>query len=236
MSGLAEQEINQSPARVWAGRVALVGGIAAALGLGAWLLSGMSAKVSSPKKQTVAIKVLPDTPPPPPPPKPEDKPPPPKEEPKQVMQMEAPKVQAPVDNQPQQLKMEGPAGDGPSAFAGGSITKDYVGGPVGDGTGGTGTQSSRAQYKFFINTARQQLKDQLERNLSSAERQITAEFSIWLSPAGEIQRYEVAPTGKSDVDSQVKSALSQTARDLKLPPPPGLPQPLKFRLTLQPLG
>lgn len=234
MTGLAEQELNQSPARVWAGRLALVGGIAAALGLGAWLLSGMSAKVSAPKKQTVAIKVLPDTPPPPPP-KPEDKPPPPKEEPKQVMQMEAPKVQAPVDNQPQQLKMEGPAGDGPSAFAGGAITKDYVGGPVGNGTG-SGTQSSRAQFQFFFNTAKQQLKEEIERHLRADAPELTAVFSIWLDGSGAIRRFAVDSSGNAEADAQIKAALDETARSLRLQPPPDVPQPLKFRLSLRPQG
>ena len=229
MSGLAEQELNQSSARVWAGRVALIGGIAAALGLGAWLLSGMSAKVSSPKKQTVAIKVLPDTPPPPPP-KPEDKPPPPKEEPKQVMQVEAPKAQAPQEA-PAQIKMEGPAGDGPSAFAGGAITKDYVGGPVGSGSG---TQSSRAQFQFFTTTARQQIKDEIERHLKTEAAQLVAEFSIWLSASGELQKYELVPTGNAQLDAQVKAALSES--QLHLPPPVGLPQPLKFRMSLRPQG
>ena len=90
----------------------------------------MSAKAPSAKKQTVAIKVLPDTPPPPPP-KPEDKPPPPKEEPKQVMQMDAPKVQTP-QQAPAQLKMDGAAGDGPSAFAAGQVVGPIVAGWIGD--------------------------------------------------------------------------------------------------------
>lgn len=198
-----------------------------ALALATLILSGCDVKEHASKRQTVAIKVLPDTPPPPPK---EDKPPPPKEEPKQVMQVEAPKVQAPQEAPPQ-LKMEGPAGDGPSAFAGGAITKDYVGGPTGSGTG---TQSNRAQFQFFTNTARQQIKDEVERHLKTDAQQMVAEFSIWLTPAGDIQKYEVASTGNAQFDAQIKAALADS--QLRLPPPPGLPQPLKFRMTLRPQG
>lgn len=231
MSGLAEQELDRSPARLWAGRIALIVGIAAALGLVAWLLSGMSAKSSAPKKQTVSIKVLPDTPPPPPPPPKEDKPPPP-QEPKQTMQMEAPKVQAPQEA-PAALKMEGPAGDGPSAFAGGAITKDYVGGPTGTGSG---TQSNRATYQFFTNTARQQIKDAIERHLKTDASQLVAEFSIWLASDGSVKRFVVVPTGNAQSDEQIKAALSEASQTLRLPPPPDMPQPLKFRLSLRPQG
>lgn len=233
MSGLAEQELNRSPAREWAGRLALIGGIAAVFGLGVWLLSGTSAKAPSAKKQTVAIKVLPDTPPPPPP-KPEDKPPPPKEEPKQVMQMDAPKVQTP-QQAPAQLKMEGAAGDGPSAFAAGQVSKDYVGGPIGGGTG-TGTQSSRAQFQFFFNSAKQQLKDEIERHLRSDAPELTAVFLIWIDGNGAIRRVAVEPSGRAEADAQVRAALDEATRDLRLPPPPDLPQPLKFRLRLRPQG
>lgn len=231
MSGLAEQELDRSPARLWAGRIALVVGIAAVLGLMAWLLSGVSAKSSTPKKQTVSIKVLPDTPPPPPPPPKDDKPPPP-QEPKQTMQMEAPKVQAPQEA-PAALKMEGPAGDGPSAFAGGAITKDYVGGPTGTGSG---TQSNRAQFQFFFNSARQQLKDEIERHLKTDSPELTAVFSIWLDSSGAIKRFAVDSSGNAETDAQIKAALDETARSLRLQPPPDLPQPMKFRVSLRPLG
>lgn len=236
MTGLAEQELNQSTTRVWLGRVALFGGIAVALILIGWLISGISVKTGGgAKKQTVAIKVLPDTPPPPPPPpKPEDKPPPPQEV-KQTMQMEAPKVQAPQEA-PAALKMEGAAGDGPSAFAAGSVSKDYVGGPVGNGNGGTGTQSNRAQFQFFFNTAKQQLKDEIERHLKTDSPELTAVFSIWLDNNGSIKRFVVAPSGDAETDAQVKAALDETSRALRLQPPPDLPQPMKFRLSLRPQG
>jgi len=237
MSGLAEQELDQSPTTLWFKRAGLLVSVLGVLGALGWLLSGAGqhGAASGTKRQTVSIKVLPDTPPPPPP-KQEERPQP-KQEPKQTMQMDAPKqVQAPVEAPPQ-LKMEGAAGDGPSAFGAGSISKDYQGGAVGTGDGGgTGTQSSRAQFRFFINTARQQLKDELERQLKTDESVIVADFSIWLTASGEIQRYDIQSTGKPAVDGQVKAALAQTAHALKLVPPPGLPLPVKFRLSLKPIG
>jgi protein TonB len=83
---------------------------------------------TSPKRQVARIMILPDTPPPPPPPE-ETRPPP-----KEVMtrEMNIPKPETPPA--PAQLKMEGQAGDGPSAFASGDVKQDYIGGDIGNGS------------------------------------------------------------------------------------------------------
>ena len=88
-------------------------------------------KAEAPRRQVAKISILPDTPPPPPPPpKEEKKPEPPKDEPKQVMREEQVKqVEAPKPAEA--IKMEGAAGDGPSAFAAGSVNRDYAGGAPG---------------------------------------------------------------------------------------------------------
>ncbi|MCY4756694.1 TonB C-terminal domain-containing protein [Pelomonas aquatica] len=191
-------------------------------------------KATAPKRQVAKISILPDTPPPPPPPKEEKKPEPPKEEPKQVIreeqlkQVEAPKVT-------EALKMEGAAGDGPSAFAAGSVSKDYAGGTPGTG-GPAGTASDRAQERFYANTARQLLQSEIEKHLRSDAEQLTATFAIWLDRDGVIQRFELSPSGNDGNDSALRAALDETRRQLKLPPPPALAlsQPLRFRLSVRP--
>lgn len=194
-------------------------------------------KAEGPKRQVAKIAILPDTPPPPPPPpKEEKKPEPPKEEPKQVMREEAPKpVEAPKPAE--SIKMEGAAGNGPSAFGAGTVSKDYAGGTPGTGSGGpAGTASDRAQERFYANTARQLLQGEIERHLKADAEQLTATFAIWLDKDGGIQRFELSPSGNDGNDTALRSALDETRRQFKLPPPPALAlsQPMRFRLSVRP--
>lgn len=238
MSGLAEEHLDDSPARVWLLRGAVALSFVALVLLGTWAVKNIKGG-EGPKRQVAKISILPDQPPPPPPPpKEEKKPEPPKDEPKQQMreeplkQAEAPKPA----NEP--IKMEGAAGDGPSAFAGGNVSKEYSGGTPATGvaqSGGSG--SERAQERFFANSAKQMLRDAIERHLKSESTQATAEFKLWVARDGGISRFELASSGDTRLDAQLNSALDETALALKLPPPPpGMAQPMKFRLQLRPLG
>ncbi|WP_457422108.1 TonB C-terminal domain-containing protein [Roseateles sp. P5_E7] len=199
-----------------------------------WAVKGI--KTDSPKRQVAKISILPDTPPPPPPPPKEEKKEPPKEEPKQVMREEQIK-QAEAPRPAESIKMEGAAGDGPSAFAAGSVAKDYAGGAPTTGSGGpAGTASDRAQERFYANTARQLLQGEIERHLKADAEQLTATFSIWLDRDGGIQRFELAPSGNDSNDGALRAALDETRRQFKLPPPPALAlsQPMRFRLSVRP--
>jgi protein TonB len=206
--------------------------VIAVLGLAGWGISRI--KLSSggaPKRQTVKI-MLPDTPPPPPP-KQEEKKPEPKEENKPTQQMEQKQVEAPP--QPSQaLKMEGAAGDGPSAFSSGSVSKDYEKGIANTGPGG-GTNSDRAKYQFYVTSMKQQLKDAIERNLQTEEKRITVTFSLWIDSDGRIKKYELAPLGNDRAKADVEAAFDKASRDAKLPPPAAdMAQPLRLRMTLLP--
>jgi outer membrane biosynthesis protein TonB len=193
-------------------------------------------KAEAPRRQVAKISILPDTPPPPPPPKEEKKPEPPKEEPKQIIPEEQIKqVEAPKPAEA--IKMEGAAGDGPSAFAAGSVNKDYAGGTPGTGPGGpSGTASDRAQERFYANTARQLLQGEIEKHLKADAEQLTATFAIWLDKDGGIQRFELSPSGNDGNDNALRAALDETRRQFKLPPPPALAlsQPMRFRLSVRP--
>lgn len=194
-------------------------------------------KAEAPRRQVAKISILPDTPPPPPPPpKEEKKPEPPKDEPKQVMREEQVKqVEAPKPAEA--IKMEGAAGDGPSAFAAGSVNRDYAGGAPGTGSGGpAGTAADRAQERFYANSARQLLQSEIERHLKSDAEQLTATFAIWLDKDGAIQRFELSPSGNDSNDAALRAALDDTRRQFKLPPPPALAlsQPMRFRLSVRP--
>lgn len=195
-------------------------------------------KPDAPKRQVAKIAILPDTPPPPPPPpKEEKKPEPPKDEPKQVMREEQIKqVEAPKPAE--SIKMEGAAGDGPSAFAAGNVSKDYAGGAptTGNSGGPAGNAADRAQERFYANSARQLLQSEIERHLKTDAEQLTATFAIWLDKDGAIQRFELSPSGNDGNDSALRNALDETRRQFKLPPPPAmaLSQPMRFRLSVRP--
>jgi outer membrane biosynthesis protein TonB len=210
--------------------------LALALAGGLWWLVKDMGGPPAPKRQVARIALLPDQPPPPPPP--QEKPPAPKEEPKeavreeQVKEAEAPKPA----NEP--LKMEGAAGDGPSAFAAGPVRNEYSGGPPQIGPAASAAAPrDRAQERLYVSTARQMLRDAIERNFRSDIDEASAEFSLWLQPDGSIRRTALQPSGDARLDGELQSALDETARSLKLPPPParlGGGEPMRFRLTVKP--
>lgn len=238
MAALAEDTL-EGP--TWGRRASKLGLALAgllAVGLLAWWLKSLVSEPAAPKRQVARIAILPDTPPPPPPP--------PKEQPKP--QTEAPKAEAPrnepkPDPAPPQandpIKMEGAAGDGPSAFSTGTVSNEYTGGtPVTTPAGGTGgVRSDRAQDRFYANSARQILRDEIERQLRSDAVTLTASFSVWLSADGAIERVELAPDTDPQYRADLQAAMEALQRSVRLPQPPvALTQPMRFRLTVRPQG
>lgn len=216
----------------------------AALLLLAGMAYGLKALVSepdAPKRQVARIVLLPDTPPPPPPPPPpkeEKRPEPPKAE-KPLPTPEPPKTPEPPAPANEPIKMEGPAGDGPSAFAAGTVANEYRGGAPNTGLpggGGAAAAVDRARDRLYASSARTLLRDALERSLRSDAPQLTATFTLWVAADGEIRRFELEPTGQPTTDSELTAALDQTRRDLRLPAPPSALQPMRFKITLQPAG
>lgn len=218
--------------------------IALLVGAALWIKS-MTGGPSAAKRQTAKISILPDTPPPPPPPKEEKKPEPPKVDPKQVVREEQLKPDAPKPaNEP--IKMDGPAGDGPSAFAAGTVNNEYKGGApmvgASGGAGGAGVTgvaggnvADRAQERFYANSVRQLLHAEIEKNLRSDAGELSATFSVWIEPDGSIRRFELVPTGDAARDTDLRSAFDQTSRRLRLPSHSGLPQPMRFKLSVRPV-
>ena len=233
---LAEDSIAPVPLRVWIRRVVvaafLIGAVAGLAVIARTLVSAPDA----PKRQMAKISILPDTPPPPPPPREEPKKVLPKDEPKQVVQQEQPKPQqAPPADAP--IKMEGAAGDGPSAFGAGTVSQEYKGGaPTVGASGSTGITSDRAQERFYANSARQLLRDEIEKNLRPEAGEVVATFSVWIEPNGRIQKIELAPSTNPTVDADVRAALDATTKRLQLPTHSGITQPLRFRLSVRAAG
>ncbi len=180
------------------------------------------------KRQTVKIAVLPDTPPPPPPPpKEEKKPEPEKQEDKPVPQ-EVPKPQD-VPPEPAPIKMEGAAGDGPSAFQSGGVSTEYKGGDP-NGTGGGGAPANRLQFAFFTKQLTRHIQTALAKDKDVKGRDYQLNVRVWLDKDGRFQRVELdSSSGDTDLDGALRQAFKH------LPPvsgvPANLPQPAVLRLT-----
>lgn len=228
-----------SPARRWLLRGAFVLFLLGAAGGLTAMVVSLMASPTEPRRQVARIAILPDAPlPPPPPPKEEPRKEQPREQTQQVQQ-EQPKPQDAPPPADQPIKMDGPAGDGPSAFAAGTVTSEYRGGAPTVGataSAAAGTGSDRAQERFYANSARQLLREAIEKHLPSEAGELTAAFSIWVDADGSIRRFELAPGADAARDGDLRSALDGAQRSLRLPPPGALAQPMRFRLTVRPLG
>lgn len=195
---------------------------------GYWLKSQFSTP-SAPTRQVTKISIIPDTPPPPPPPPREEKRPEPKEQ--KDVKVEQPKpVEAPPQ-QAEQLKMEGAAGDGPSAFASGDVTNEYKGGDIGSTIGGGPAKPSRMQYAFFTNALQRHIQNELARNRNVKQIDYRVVVKVWLGRDGSIQR---AVLDDSTGDDKADSALSAALADMRAfrdAPPADMPQPIRLRIT-----
>ena len=231
MGGLAEDSLDESPAKVWLKRIGMAL-VLLAIVVGGWLLfsSLLSSKVSM-KKPVTTVKLLPDTPPPPPPPPKEPPKEQPKEQPKEI-KVEPPKQQEPQQPPAEALKMEGAAGDGPSPFAAGSVTNDYKGGEPMKIGGGTNIR----QFSWYTGMLKTQIEDALAKNkkLSSGDYKVVVK--VWVSSNGHIERYELSGTsGKQETDELIRAALGEMP-PLAEGPPQDMPQPVKLRISARSSG
>jgi protein TonB len=204
--------------------------------VGGWLIykSLGSSSGHEPKRQTVKIAVLPDTPPPPPPP-PKEKPPEPKEQDNKPQPQEQQKPQE-APPEAQQLKMDGPAGDGPSAFAAGSVNSEYKGGEIGSGSGG-GSVADRMASMSYGNAASRALNEHLNRDQALRKAgDYKIAIKVWVQADGGLERFELTgSTGDTNTDELVRKALQQF-RGFRNAPPSNLPQPIRLQLTNRMMG
>ena len=208
----------------------------AAMVLATHLVMGMGKK-ETPKKAPRITLLTPPAPPPPPPPPPkfEKKPDPPKEQKEMKIEPPQPKQDTPPPSP--ELKMDGPAGNGASAFGAGKITSDDLS-KVGSGKpGGTGDASKRDTWQEtnYENLAKGEVSRYLRnatRNKRQGNMRYTAEFLIWTSPAGAIQRSKLlGSNGDADTDALISEVMAGLP-SLSMAPPPGMEQPIKLRVRI----
>lgn len=203
--------------------------VLALVGAGFLVRSMMGKGGEGPRRQTVKIAVLPDTPPPPPPPPKEEKKPEPKPDENKPQPQEQPKpVEAPPE--PQQLKMEGAAGDGPSAFSSGSVNSEYKGGAI--GTGGGGTVGDRLAASSYGNAAKRELQAYLSREdgLRRAG-DYKVPLAIWIRADGTVERFELlGSSGHADTDELLRKAMARFS-GFRNQPPSHMVWPMRLQLT-----
>jgi hypothetical protein len=205
--------------------VALI--VAAAMGLKS-LVGGKPANT----RQMARITILPDRPPPPPP-RDEKKPEPAKETTQAIREQPVAVVDAPKPaNEP--IKMEGQTGDGASPFAAGTVRQDYAGGAPVIGQSGGASAVDRNQSRLYVASTTQTIAGLLERHLSAEISQASANFRLWIARDGHISRFELVASGSDAVDLAIRSAFDAVTNEARLPPPPAVPQPLRYRLEIRP--
>ncbi len=190
------------------------------LGWGVYSLLGgkQDKKIKQPK-----LTLMTPPPPPPPPPKLEKKPPePPKEQKEMKIDQPVAKVEAPAPSP--ELKMDGPAGDGPSAFASGTITSEDLS-KIGTGKGGLVNP-----HNVYAGLLKNELQRYLARKDSLRRRQYRIEVRIWVDQDGSVRRSElIGGTGDEGTDAAIRQALT-TSPAFSEAPPANMPQPIRLRI------
>jgi outer membrane biosynthesis protein TonB len=208
--------------------VILVASGLAVLAIIAWGLYSLSGGGGASRPKPPKISLLPNTPPPPPPPKDEKKPEPPKEQ--REVKMEQPQLKdAPPPDQT--LKMEGPAGNAPSAIQAGTVTNENL-----SNIGGKGDGRGNNPFAFYTNMLQQQLQSEFSRNQKLRNGDYRAQIRIWIARDGSISRYELSgSSGNAQTDELIKSALAAMP-PFRDPPPDTMPQPVRLRITSRSTG
>lgn len=193
----------------------------ALLGWGLYsLLDGKPGK----KPKAPKISLIPSAPPPPPPPpKIEKKPPePPKDQKEIKVDQPVQKAEAPVPSP--ELKMDGPAGDGPSNFAAGTITSEDL------SKVGTGKGALLNPFNTYAGLLKGDLQRYLRQNKTLRLRQYRIEVRVWVGNDGSLKRSElIGGTGDDGTDESIREAL-KTAPIFSEAPPANMPQPIRLRI------
>lgn len=212
-------------------RKTLIGvGALLVLALLAWGVSGLMSGKTKGTGKAPKISLMPSTPPPPPPPpKEEKKPDPPKDEKEIKVDQPAPPKDAPPAAPSQDLKMDGPAGDGPSAFSSGKITSDDLS-QVGKGGPVAAAGGMFNPFNNYATAIKGELQRYLARNKDLRHRAYRVDVQLWVGAGGAITRSELlGSTGDTEVDELIRQSLGSLG-NFSQTPPERMPQPIRLRL------
>jgi protein TonB len=196
-----------------------------ALALIAWGLHALMGTKSNTKTKQPKISLLaPPPPPPPPPPKFEKKIEPPKDVKEVKVEQQVQKNEPPAPTP--ELKMDGPAGDGPSNFASGNITSEDLS-KIGSDKGALGGNLNFNNYSIMLKS---ELQRYLTKKTNLRHRVYKVEVKVWLAGDGTVKKSELlSGTGDDDTDDAIKLAL-QSVPSFSEAPPANMPQPIHIRI------
>jgi len=188
------------------------------------IVTFINEKPSKVEKKIQPITILKPPPPPPPPPKIEK---PPEPEIKEKIEEPTPEPEPdpePLPDVPDQpnndtgLDAEGVAGS--DAFG-------LVGRPGGKGLFGPGGGSPYGHYAAGI---KQELINILSDSEDLRRKGYSAVVKIWLNPDGAVAKYELSKgSNDPDIDKLLNKLLAKYKK--AEPPPPGMEQPIKFKIS-----
>jgi periplasmic protein TonB len=204
------------------------------------IYSRLSVKSAKPPKAP-RISLIPSTPPPPPPPPKEEKKPEPPKEQKEVKVDPTPQVKdAPQAPPSPELKMEGPAGDGPSAFTAGKVTREEVVPPAAKSAPAPAPPLPPVLPKAasglfnpltnYANGLKGEVQRFLARNKELRQRAYKVELHLWVDGDGQLTRHElIGSSGDDSTDDMIRQAMVGMGR-ISMIPPQQMPQPIRLSL------
>jgi TonB family protein len=142
---------------------------------------------------------------------------------------QAPPKDAPPAPPSQELKMEGPAGDGPSAFSAGKITRDDISN-LGKGGAAPVTTGMFNPFSNYATALKGELQRYLARNKELRQQAYRIELQLWVGRDGRVTRQElVGSTGDTEVDGLIRQAIANMGAFTQSPPDK-MPQPIRLRV------
>jgi len=225
----------QRPSRRWVLPIIAVVVLSLAGLLSYYIRDLMGHSQTAKKPPKISLMTPPAPPPPPPPPKFEKKPEPPKEQKEIKMAQPVQKVDSPPPAPSNDLKMDGPAGNGPSAFGSGTITSEDLSKFSASGKpGGTGTGAAAGMfnpYTNYTNLAKGELQRYLSKREALRRKRYALEVHLWVAPTGAVNRFElVGRSGDSEIDEVISQAMAAMP-SLSQALPAHMPMPIRLRIT-----
>jgi protein TonB len=146
------------------------------------------------------------------------------------------KVEQPKEVPPSnELKMEGAAGNGPSAFGTGRITNEDLSkiGKIDQPENVGGGKAKFNPYDNYANLLKGDMQRYLRKHRELRESDYTVEVQIWVAAGGALQKFElVGSTGVTATDEAIKQALASLP-GFEQAPPTNMPQPIRLRINTE---
>ncbi len=200
------------------GVLVLVGAIALII----HLISGMEEKPAKKERKIQTVTLTKPPPPPPPPPKVEK---PPEPEPEQLQE----KVESEPEEMPD-VADEAPPGDlGLDAEGGaGSDSFGLVGRKGGKGLLGGGGGNP---YAWYGNIIKNEILDIISEREELRRKGYTAIVKLWVESDGSVKRFELTRGSNDPEIDDLLTRLVGKYKKINEPPPPGMEQPIKLKIT-----